>query len=353
MLRKRRWRRRQLRRNTSDKALLPLEAPLGNIKWRCLRGWVRPRIWSTHTCRLRATTSYGIPLQEIWRATSIHAFTVRPKVRVPVSSPEIERRIPNTVGKYLRPDISLWDSDTLVGVIEVIDTNPPTEEVLEAESEFEFASYVTTAGECWCSPDCYRWSKEGQERAVTIPCCEYCEKPFTATAFPEVRFVDWESPIGEICAECTVQHLDGSQYKAPGGTMDGHTVPNGGEDTRGLILALTDAVFWAGVWASRAQKEAARFSSQQNEVATATQLDAVERSLDSNEWKRGSRLLSPIGAPNWSADRTDPPLFAWEPDNCLRTAALWSRVREWRATQLPPSSLRRLVKLPELPVPGT
>ena len=269
-------------------------------------------------------------------------------VNFPPGKVEVEHQCVGLSGNRYRPDLSIWVDGGLIATLEVIDSHSPTSDVLAAEAELPAAFYWTVKGDFWCSSDCYRWSKEGRKRALAIPCCEYCERPFAATAFPEERFFDWESPSGEICAECIVRYLGGSQYKPPGETMDGNTVPTGGEDVRGLILALADAVFWAGVWASRAQEESP-INSRRNEATTVTQLAAIERAFDSDEWEMGSRLLSPIGAPDWSADRADPPLFAWAPDNCRRTAVLWERLREWRAAQLP-QSLRRLAKLPELPV---
>ena len=171
--------------------------------------------------------------------------------------------------------------------------------------------------------------------------------------------------------------------------MDGATVPTGPNDIKGLFLALTDAVFWAKVWSVRMGEQLERgrleivhegvpdgdftacgidrSNSQEglvatldissvtceecsptrtwprsDESATERQLDGIERAFDSGDWQHGAELLAPIGAPQWSADRdNDTPLYAWDPNNCRRTAEAWVRLREWRVTQLP-SDLRDL-----------
>ena len=180
--------------------------------------------------------------------------------------------------------------------------------------------------------------------------CEYCERPFSATPYPDIKLVDWESPSGYICIECAIQHLDGSQYKDPGECMAGATVP-GDQDVRGSFLALTDAVFWAMVWTKRANEDQRDTPPNYDESATSRQLNAIHQALDRGDWEGGAALLAPIGAPPWSADRDqENPLYAWERENCRRTAAAWARLREWRAAQLPPD-LQSLVRLPELSVP--
>ena len=77
-------------------------------------------------------------------------------------------------------------------------------------------------------------------------------------------------------------------------------------------------------------------------------LYGVERVFNSEQWEHGASLLAAIGAPAWSADRIEPPLFAWELDNCRRSAVAWVRLVGWHKTQLP-CDLRPLLKLHELP----
>lgn len=268
-------------------------------------------------------------------------------VQFPPGRLEIEKHCENSTGIQYRPDISVWHKGCLISTLEVIDSHPPRDEVLEAQAELPNAFYFNVNGAFWCSPECYKWNAEGLERISELPRCLYCDRMSNAVAYRDMTLVDWENPSGEICLECAVQHLDGAQYKDPGECMAGITVPAGQDDTIGLILALNDAVFWAMVWTSRDAKGVGAARTSRDESATSRQLDEVDQAFDSGEWERGANLLAPIGVPVWSADRTDPPLFAWEPKNCHRTAALWTRLREWRVTQLP-ADLRRLVKLPEL-----
>lgn len=183
--------------------------------------------------------------------------------------------------------------------------------------------------------------------------CSLCDRAFSEVAYPDVELNDWDVNDGGVCLECAVQHL-GAQYKDPGQTIEGNTRPEGVHDVLGLFLALSDAVFWSMVWANRDKggkgEPDPRFAGR-NEDATAKRLDEVEAAFNAQLWEDGAQLLAPIAAPKWSMDRADTPLYAWEPVNCHRTAGLWAKLREWRATQLP-DDLRHLVKLPDLDGPG-
>ncbi len=333
-------------------------------------------------------------------------------------------------GIRFRPDVSVWDSHgKLIATLEVIDSHGPEDAVLEAESILPNAYFLHVDGRFWCSPECWNWSHgksyqwEGLrgrytevgggplDRYCPLPRCEYCDRLFGVTAYPEVSLFDWENPSGEICLECAAQNLDGSQYKGPGECMDGATIPDGQDDVLGSFFALCDAVFWAMVWTNRwvdAQSkleklhriesaeilthlgfpdglftvcgidrrglsreltvtqdrmevtchkcspgitewlEAQRPQARSDESATTRQLDLIEQAFSAGDWEYGARLLAPIGAPGWSADRDDAnPLYAWDSDNCRRTSEAWVRLREWRVTQLP-SDLAELVVLPPL-----
>ncbi len=272
----------------------------------------------------------------------------------------------NPSGVSFRPDVSIWSNGALLATIEVIDTNL-SDLALDAQTTIPNAFYFHVDGRFWCSPECWQWQHgrgpgsaevnesrfnrktEPLERVCALPQCEYCQRLFLETRYPAIQLVDWEAPSGPICIECAVQHLEGAQYKTPGKCMDGNTMPESSDDVLGNFLALSDAVFWAMVWHNRASEPN---EAQNDESATARCLDDIENAFDEGEWEQGARLLSPIGAPAWSFDRDDErPLYAWDPDNCRRTAEAWIRLRAWRVTQLP-VDLRELAQMPNLePVP--
>ncbi len=323
--------------------------------------------------------------------------------RFPSGHVEVEAYCVSHSGARFRPDLSVWDGRNLLATVEVIDTNRPCKDVLVAQGELPNAFYFDVEGGFWCSPECWEWSlgegpgtadldgfgrRKPLARVCELPKCTLCRRLFIATGYPDIKLFDWEGSDGPDCIECAIQHLDGSQYKSPGECMDGATVPTGPNDIKGLFLALTDAVFWAKVWSFRMREQLEivhegfpdgdftacgidRRNSQEglvatldissvtceecsptqtwpqtwprsDESATERQLDGIERAFDSGDWQHGAELLASIGAPQWSADRdNDSPLYAWEPNNCHRTAEAWVRLREWRVTQLP-SDLRDL-----------
>lgn len=254
-------------------------------------------------------------------------------------------------GVSFRPDISIWINGKLLASIEVIDTNL-SDLALKAQTTIPNAFYFHVDGRFWCSPECWEWQHgrgpgsaeinwqrfrktEPIPRFSPLPKCELCGRLFIETKYPNVQLLDWESTSGLDCIECAVQHLEGAQYKSPGEVMDGITVPKNSDDVLDKFLALSDSVFWAMVWHNRASKPNQE-RAWNDESETAKRLDDIEKAFDKGEWERGARLLSAIGAPKWSADRDDDkPLYAWDPDNCRRTAEAWIRLREWRVAQLP------------------
>ena len=257
-----------------------------------------------------------------------------------------------------RPDISLVSGGELLATIEVVDTNL-SERALNAETKVAQAYYFHVDGRCWCSPECWQWqhgrgpgsgghspewrrASDPLPRVSTLPRCEICDRWFMATAYPNIRLYDWaDSTQEERCLECAVQYLDGAQYKDPGECIDGNTIPSGSDDVRGNVLALADAVFWAMVWRERTAKpNSARY----DESATTQRLDEIEAAFTAGEWEHGAQLLAPIGAPAWSMERDEEsPLYAWDPNNCRRTAEAWKELRTWRVKQLP-EDLQPLVR---------
>ena len=265
-------------------------------------------------------------------------------------------------GISFRPDISVWSNGALLATIEVVDTNL-SDLALKAQAEIPNAFYFHVDGRFWCSPECWEWqhgrgpgsaevseSRSGRkpeplERVCALPQCEYCARLFIETNYPAIQVEDWELNNGPICIECAVQRFEGAQYKSPSECMNGITTPEGDDDVFGHFLALCDAVFWARVWHDRAGETNEAWG---DESPTAKRLDDIEKAFDECEWNRGAKLLSAIGAPQWSMDRdNESPFYAWDPDNCRRTAEAWIRLREWRVKQLP-VDLQKLVQLPDL-----
>ena len=255
-------------------------------------------------------------------------------------------------GASFRPDISIWRNGELLASIEVVDTNL-SGQALKAQTTIPNAFYFHVDGRFWCSPECWEWQHgrgpgsaevnlesfgrkiEPLDRVCALPQCELCGRLFIETKYPNIQLLDWESTSGSDCIECAVQRLEGAQYKSPGEVMDGITVPEISDDVLGKFLALSDSVFWAMVWHNRASNPNQE-QAWNDESETAKRLDDIEKAFDEGEWERGARLLSAIGAPAWSADRDDDkPLYAWDPDNCRRTADAWIRLRAWRVAQLP------------------
>ena len=256
-------------------------------------------------------------------------------------------------GTWTRPDISIWRDDRCLATVEVIDTNLSTQ-ALEAQRRSPTQSvYLHVDGRWWCSSECYEWDKAELPRLCPLPHCDSCERLFIEVAYPNVKLFDWESGLGPECLECAVQHLNGSQYKDPGQCMNGVTLDGKQlmweEDEAPEVLRrfykLSDAMFWSMVWTNRM---ATPNEAWKDESDTSLRLGAVEAAMDADAWEKATELLAPIGAPGWSLDRDNSnPLYAWDPDNCRRTATAWQRLKQWRISQLP-LHLRLLVRVGEV-----
>ena len=227
----------------------------------------------------------------------------------------------------------------VVAVVEVVNTNPPSEQVLAAQSKLAAAFYVTldaldNSFTGYCSPFCWTNRKEKNISPWSVPVCSDCERPYHTLEFT-YELLDWENPNWLVCIECAAR-TSGGQWRSPGELAMGDPrdrVPDPGADVLDLFLSFSDADFWAMVWTNRTAKSG---EARTSESATGVRLDQVDVALNSGEWNHGERLLQPIGAPAW--DRPPgPALFAWNHDNCLRTALAWRRLREYRLSCLPPS----------------
>ena len=241
-----------------------------------------------------------------------------------------------------------------VAVIEVVNTHPPDAEVLRAQSKLGAAFYVEMdalengfAG--YCSPFCWTNRKESNVSPWKAPSCEICGRYYFTMEFQYEMF-DWEGLTGfggTNCIGCAAKY-DGCQWREPGELALGDPedrIPGPDADVLTLFLSFEDSNFWAKVWTNRTMKQSEAWSA---ETATKHRLNQVEDAFDKGNWNEGERLLQPIGAPEW--DRPPgPPLFAWNRDNCVRTACAWRRLREHHLSCLPPVLQDAIGSRPPLP----
>ena len=243
--------------------------------------------------------------------------------------------------RQFRADVAALDSqDKVVAVVEVINTNPPSEQTLAAQSELAGAFYVELDAlddgfQGYCSPFCWKNRKEENLSRWSVPTCSDCERPYHILEFT-LELLDWEDPYHPVCLECASK-ISGGQWRSSGELAMGDPrdrIPSPDADVLDLFLSFSDADFWAVVWTNRTSNPSeARLS----ETATSVRLDRVEAMFDAGDWNSGERLLQPIGAPAWDRPPGSPALFAWNHDNCVRTALAWRRLREYRIGCLPQS----------------
>ena len=177
--------------------------------------------------------------------------------------------------------------------------------------------------------------------------CGGCGRPYSAMELP-YALDDWENSHERYCIECAAKDSD-TQWNTPGDCLYGPAEPGPDAGVVDLFLSFCDADFWTMVWAKRVAQSVEvplfRFNwvgepvnVQTPEVQTAARLYWVRLLFDYGEWNLGQRLLYPIGAPAWAASGlAGRRLFAWKPDNCLRAALAWRRLREYRLGCLPAS----------------
>ena len=262
------------------------------------------------------------------------------KSQRPLAVDRISQVVTEHSHQDFRADVAALDfRGQVVGVVEVVNTNPPAEQILDAQSELESAFYVMLDAledgfSGYCSAFCWTNRKEVNVSPWNVPTCEVCERPYHTLDF-NYELVDWENPGGTACIECAAKSADG-QWRSPGELASGDPedrIPGPNATVLDLFLSFSDADFWAMVWTKRTAKPS---ESRSSERETAARLEHVEAAFDNGDWNLGQRLLQPIGAPAW--DRPPgPALSAWDHKNCVRTALAWRRLREHRLSCLPPS----------------
>lgn len=240
--------------------------------------------------------------------------------------------------RHFRADVAALDPlGRFVAVVEVVNTNPPSKQVLAAQSELEAAFYVTMDALDdgfigYCSPICWSFRDEENSCPWRAPSCPRCHRDLHTLDFAQ-SLIDWEQPDEPVCLECAARSSDG-QWRSPGEFALGdpaERIPGADADVIELFLAFSDAEFWSTVWVERSRDVQEAWTAEEK---TRARLDLVEASFDAERWNEGQTLLQPIGAPAW--DRPPgPPLLAYSHDNCVRTADAWRRLREYRLSCLP------------------
>ena len=288
------------------------------------------------------------------------------------------------VGEYraggFRADVAALDVVTggLVGTLEVIDTNEPSARVLAAQEALEFALFrylpkapaaqrvlrskmleaqVTgkkppkrrgdlSRGAWLCSVECLRWWQEwgGYDRCSQwgAPRCDGCGHYLHMNALSDSPFHSWGyDPNSTYCIHCAARLTavaPDAQWRTPGETMSPTPSPDG-LGPASLLLAYSDAAFWAMVWRKRVDQIGDAYGGHrhpQAEAATAQGLLEVGRAFDDGDWERGATGLFPIGAPGWQEFEDEPQrLLAFREDNCRGVALCWSRLLRYRLEQLP------------------
>ncbi len=274
------------------------------------------------------------------------------KYETPLPTEGVAHVVTEHTHRPFRADVAALNRrGQVVAVVEIVNTNPPNEQTLAAQSELASAFYVTLDAlddgfSGYCSPFCWTHRAEENVSPWSVPACEGCNRPYYTLEFPYV-LRGCCSPL--VCIECAAMGMVGrdcGDHRRLGGYLSYASylsdllwgeeemftrIPGPDADVLDLFLSFSDADFWAMVWTNRtAKSEEARSP----ETQTADRLDEVDAAFNSGDWNNGQRLLQPIGAPAW--DRPPgPALFAWNHDNCVRTALAWRRLREYRLSCLP------------------
>ena len=141
------------------------------------------------------------------------------KLETPIATEKVAYVVTEHWHGQFRADVAaLTQQREVVGVVEVINTNPPNEQTLTSQSELASVFYVTLdalddgfAG--YCSPFCWRNRNEESVSPWSVPACSDCERPYHTMEY-QYRLVDWENPGEEVCIECAAK-TSGGQWRSP------------------------------------------------------------------------------------------------------------------------------------------
>ena len=115
----------------------------------------------------------------------------------------------------LRADVAAFDvAGNIVGVVEVVRSNPPSAQVLASQERFGFAYYrrlpyanVNHEYAWLCSTTCWTWYIELRGRATSTPWdaprCDECGTYFHQNLLTWYQFRDWsDDPHYAYCIHC-------------------------------------------------------------------------------------------------------------------------------------------------------
>ena len=267
----------------------------------------------------------------------------------------------------LRADVAAFDAaGNIVGVVEVVRSNPPSAQVLASQERFGFAFYrrlpyanVNNEDAWLCSTECWTWYLDLRGREPSTPWdaprCDGCETYFHQNPLTWYQFRDWsDDPHYAYCIHCAAGRPR-SQWRSPGKLAGGDPrdwTPDDGPDPAARFLAYCDAPFWSLVWTSRVAKlddpDGRRWAeSEATKDATARRLVLVNEEFDSEEWERGTNLLLLVAAPGWAYyPGEDERMLAFRPENCRGISEAWERLLRYRREQLPEDLLLIIERRP-------
>ena len=244
------------------------------------------------------------------------------------------RYVDQVSGVTFRADIAAKNKDNnIVAIIEVVDSHPPREEVVRAQAQFTNAFYVKIDAfsdgdfKGWCNTQC--WQYRDKQFFSPLPACDLCGEVF----YGRMSFHDWaDDPHVAHCLRCAASRSDTPQWHDPGQVLNGDAaiLPPIPGPVELIFLAWSNANFWSMVWNQRAEYENEAWY---DETETSLRLDKIEKAFRRKDWAEGALLLHPIGNP-WLQPE-DKRLWAWDPQNCRRTAKSWSKLSDYLLSVLP------------------
>ena len=237
-----------------------------------------------------------------------------------------------------RFDIGVWDDDgCLLGTVEVIASNPPSDSKLSYQSSLGFAYYrllaYRNAEAAWlCSPDCWTWYSQFPDHVYSCqwdaPRCTDCEGYFHDNMISRHQFMDWDNPYYPVCISCAAK-VEGAQWAAPGSMIRGMEKD---PELESDVIASTfhrfcTANFWAEVWRVRVARmrmldDRPELAAPDGEVRTQHRMQAVFNAMSLGHWNAAAVLLRGVGAPSWEQEYNHK-FYAWDPINCILVATAW------------------------------
>lgn len=227
-----------------------------------------------------------------------------------------------------RPDIVVLDTQAEpVGFAEVIDTSPPSAEVLtlyrQADAQVLFVPLSDgRALSAFCGVQC--WEERPGTRSHGNPVHQYepDEKRTDSLVWCEdcsLRLTEREAIIdctGALCPSCAAPHI--TELCCWGRDFNGEGRWPGDGATLAEKLAYWDSTdFWRFVWSERVCKPQEPWGGVPDEKLTTSALQYIATAIAVSEWRIAYHLLLTVGRA---------PLTAWGTENCLEVAQCWEEM---------------------------